>query len=69
MSKDVLDFLAFVIEIYRFQNKLTGEAVDNLFTEYGVYDYITENFDILHSFGEKRINWEIKEFIKNQKKQ
>jgi len=68
MSKDIIDFLAFAIEAYRFQNRLSGEEVDTLFTEYDVYGFITENFDVLHSFGEKRIIWEIREYIKNQKK-
>ena len=68
MSKDVIDFLAFAIEVYRFQNSLSGEEVDALFTKYDVYGFITKNFDVLHSFGEKRIIWEIREYIKNQKK-
>lgn len=68
MSKDIVDFLAFVIEIYRFQAKMTGEEVDSLFTQYDVYGFITDNFEVLHSFGEKRILWEIKDYIKNKKK-
>ena len=68
MSKDIIDFLAFAIEIYRFQNRLSGEEVDALFTKYDAYGFIIKNFDVLHSFGEKRIIWEIREYIKNQKK-
>ncbi len=68
MSLDVVDFIAFATEIYRFKAKLSGAEVDSLFSEYGVYDYLTENYDILHSFGEQRIIWEIKEYIKNQQK-
>ena len=67
MSKDIIEFSAFVLETYRFNAKLSGPEVDALFTKYNVYDYIADNFDVLHSFGEKRIIWEIKEYIKNQK--
>ena len=66
MSKEVVEFLAFVLEIYKYNAKLSGPEVDALFTKYNIYDYIIENFDVLHSFGEKRIIWEIKEYIKNQ---
>ena len=66
MSKDVVEFLAFVLEIYKYNAKLSGPEEDALFTKYNIYDYIIENFDVLHSFGEKRIIWEIKEYIKNQ---
>ncbi len=62
---DIVDFLAFATESYRFHKKMTGAEVDDLFTNLGVYDFIVDNFDILHSFGEKRILFEINEYIKS----
>jgi hypothetical protein len=42
---------------------MKGQDVLRLFKEYGVMDYISSFYDVLHSFGDRYIISEIDEFI------
>ncbi|MCL2391842.1 MAG: DUF3791 domain-containing protein [Oscillospiraceae bacterium] len=42
---------------------MKGDEVISLFIQYGVFDYLTSFYDVLHSFGEKYIVENIDEFI------
>ena len=45
------DFLIFCTEQYKSAKNLTGKQVSELFTRYGVWDYIYSCFEALHSKG------------------
>jgi len=42
---------------------MKGDEAMQLFKQYGVFDYITSFYDVLHSFGDKYIVADIHEFI------
>lgn len=45
------DFLIFCTEQYKSAKNLTGKQVSELFTRYGVWDYIYSCFEALHTTG------------------
>ena len=63
----VLHFKIFCLENYKTTHNLTGKAVYDVFQKYGVFNYITEFFDILHSFGAVYLVKDIDEFISHCK--
>ncbi|MCL2810130.1 MAG: DUF3791 domain-containing protein [Treponema sp.] len=62
----VLHFKIFCLENYKATHKLTGKAAYDIFLKHGVFNYITDFFDILHSFGLLYLINDIDEFISNR---
>ena len=58
MSKE-MTFAIFCIENYKVHRNMTGREVSKLFERYGVFDYIREFYDVLHSTGHNYINNDI----------
>ncbi len=58
-----LQFKVFCIEQYKNQHNMTGAETMKRFKEYGVFDYLGEFFDVLHSTGAKYIVEDIDMFI------
>ena len=56
-------FKVFCLERYKSQHRMKGDEAMQLFKQYGVFDYITSFYDVLHSFGDKYIVADIHEFI------
>lgn len=54
-----MTFAVFCLESYKVHRKLTGKEVLKLFTDYGVFDYIREFYDVLHTTGRNYINNDI----------
>ena len=52
------------MESYKQQHSLTGKQVAELFDKYGVYDYINEFYDILHTTSEDYVNYDIDKYLK-----
>ena len=50
MSRE-MTFTVFCMESYKQHHNLTGKAVAKLFSDYGVFDYIYEFYDALHTTG------------------
>ena len=46
-----LAFTVFCLENYKLHRSLSGEQTCELFKKYGVFDYIREFFDVLHTTG------------------
>lgn len=65
MSKES-SFIIFCLEIYKSHKNLTGKEVLLLFTRYGVFDYIREFYDVLHTMGYNYINNDIDTYLKNR---
>ena len=59
-------FLVFCMECYRAEKDLTGREVSELFTKYGVSDYVMQYFDSLHTTGVKYIVADIADFIRSR---
>jgi hypothetical protein len=62
MSKTA-HFKVFCIERYKSKHHIKGKEAFRIFKEYGVLDYLTSFFDVLHTFGDKYIVADIDEFI------
>ena len=60
---NVMHFKIFCLERYKSEHQLNGNEAFRLFKEYGVLDYLTSFYDVLHSFGEKYIVADIDEYI------
>ena len=52
-------FTVFCMESYKVHKALTGRQVLELFEKYGVFEYIYEFFDVLHTTGYQYINHDI----------
>ena len=69
-ERDIALFVAFCIEEYGAAKGMTGEQVLDLFSQYGVTDYLSKCFEPLHTQGRQWLIEEIDEFIgirKNKK--
>ncbi len=60
------NFLVFCMECYRQAKRMSGREVAALFEKYGLYDYITDEFESLHTTGIKYIVDDIDEYIANR---
>ena len=58
MSKERA-FTVFCLENYKTYRNLSGQEVALLFDRYGVFDYIREFYDVLHTTGHHYINNDI----------
>lgn len=57
-------FTVFCMESYKVHKSLTGRQVSELFEKYGVFDYIREFYDVLHTAGYQYINNDIDIYLK-----
>jgi len=62
----VLHFKVFCLENYKISHNLTGKTAYDIFQKYEVFKYITDFFDILHSYGALYLVNDIDEFISNR---
>lgn len=65
---DIAYFLSFCIEQYKMKHGFSGEEVMNLFEEYNVLQYLSDNFEILHTQSRQWLIEEIEDYINNQRK-
>lgn len=63
MSKE-MSFTIFCIENYKMLHSLTGKQTVDLFQKYGVFDYIKDFYDVLHTTGYQYINNDIDIYLK-----
>ena len=63
MSKE-MSFVIFCIENYKIHRSLTGRQTADLFRQYGVFDYLREFYDVLHTTGYQYINQDIDIYLK-----
>ena len=66
-DKDIALFVAFCIEEYGAAKGMAGEHVLDLFSQYGVTDYLCNCFEPLHTQGRQWLLAEIDEFISIKK--
>ena len=67
VEKDTALFVAFCIEEYGVAKGMTGEQVLDLFSKYGLVDYLSKFYDVLHTQGRQWLIDEIDEFIEIRK--
>ena len=64
MSKEMA-FTVFCMENYKVHRNLSGKQVLKLFEDYGVFAYINEFYDVLHTTGHNYINNNIDMYIES----
>ena len=67
-DKDIALFVAFCIEEYGAAKGMAGDQVLDLFSQYGVTDYLSNCFEPLHTQGLQWLIAEIDEYISINKK-
>lgn len=67
-DKDIALFVAFCIEEYGAAKGMTGKQVLDLFAKYGLVDYLSECYDVLHTKGRQWLIEEIDEYIEIRNK-
>ncbi len=60
-------FLIFCMERYRYYKGLSGADVAGLFEQHGVYAYLTQHFEALHTLGDRCIVQDIDDYISSQR--
>ena len=65
MSKE-MTFAVFCLENYKIHRNLNGQEVSSLFERYGVFDYLREFYDVLHTTGHHYINNDIDIYLNSR---
>lgn len=65
MNKEINDFIVFCIEYYKNKKKLSGEYVYELFSKYGVINYLETGYDVLHTQGMNWLMEDIDKYLEN----
>ena len=65
MSKEMA-FAVFCLDNYKIHRNLNGQEVSLLFEQYGVFDYIREFYDVLHTTGYNYINNDIDIYLNSR---
>lgn len=65
MSKE-MTFTVFCLENYKIHRNLNGQEVSSLFERYGVFDYLREFYDVLHTTGHHYINNDIDIYLNSR---
>ena len=60
---DMADFLAYCIEEYKAAEHLNGKTVIELFRQYDILQYISDNYGALHTTGAQYIVEDINKCI------
>ena len=66
--KDVTYFISFCIEQYMNAKGIDEEEVIATFSEYGVFDYLYDYFEVLHTQSRQWLVSDIEDFINDRKK-
>ena len=61
---EIVKFQVFCLERYKYEHNMSGKETFMLFKRYGVLNYISSFYDVLHSYGDKYIVSDIGSYIK-----
>jgi hypothetical protein len=63
----IAQFQLFCLENFKFSNKIPGNEALKLFNDHRVFDFLSENFEVLHTQGKNYIISIISTYINNKK--
>lgn len=66
---DIAYFLSFCIEQYKMKYNLLGEEAMTLFEKYNVLQYLSDNFEVLHTQSRQWLIEEIEDYITKQEEE
>lgn len=64
---DIAYFISFCIETYKAANNINGSTVSELFGNTGLTEFLSENFETLHTQSPQWIMEEITEYLSTHK--
>jgi hypothetical protein len=64
-----LKFIIFCLEHYKFSRQISAMQALADFKENGVFNYLTNGYDVLHTQGKNYLMNDIQDFINNHKQQ
>lgn len=64
---DVGPFVVFCLEEFKTAERLSGEAAFGLFDKNGVFDYLREGFDQLHTLGSAALVDDLRDYLYRRK--
>ncbi len=67
-TEDIAYFIAFCVETYKNAHNISGAEASTVFSDHGVMNYLSENFEVLHTQSPGWILTEIEDFIKTDTK-
>lgn len=67
-NNEVMEFVVYCIEPYKLHRGLTGEETFKLFEKYGVFKFLEDGYDVLHTTGDDYINRQIDAFLRKRVK-
>lgn len=67
-TEDIAYFIAFCVETYKNAHNISGAEASTVFSDHGVMNYLSENFEVLHTQSPDWILAEIEDFIKTDTK-
>jgi hypothetical protein len=62
-SKEIGQFLVFCLEEYKAAESLSGESAFGLFEKNGVFDYLKEGYDQLHTLDSAALVEDIRDYL------
>lgn len=62
---DIAYFISFCLEMYKNAHAISGAEAAIVFTDNGVMEYLSENFEVLHTQSPDWILAEIEDYIKS----
>lgn len=68
-KQDIAYFISFCIEQYKNEHHLSGAEAMRLFADYGLLDYLSEHYEVLHTQSRQWLMEDIEEFIKLRKEE
>ena len=66
---DIAYFISFCLAQYKVHISANGNEVMDLFDKYGVTEYLSDNFEILHTQSRQWLLEEIDDFIQQKKEE
>ena len=66
--KDITYFISFCIEQYMNAKAINEDEAIAIFSKHGVFDYLKDYFEVLHTQSRQWIVADIEEFINDRKK-
>ncbi len=65
-EQDILYFISFCIEQYKHEMGMSGSEVMDLFDRSGLLEYLSENYEVLHTQGHCWLIEEMKDYLKEK---
>ena len=68
-TQDIAYFISFCIEQYKNEHAMTGAQAMRCFDEYGVLEYLSMNYETMHTQSRQWILEDLNDFIKSRRKE